>query len=227
MAFSKNNSKLGKDIWSFSIPAGSTCPGKTDLCSNLCYAAKGFFVMPAVKKSLDENLTKSKSDEFVNWVTAEIVKNKIKILRVHVAGDMFSLDYANSWYQVMKSCPDTRFFLYSRSWRIPEIKPCLIKMSKLNNAKIWWSVDRETGKPPIVPSKIRLAYMQVSSDDVPDYPVSLVFRINNLRNIVTKKVNGAVVCPPENGVNKQLTCSKCGICWRNGPKILTLPKARA
>ena len=41
ITISPGNTKLGK-MPNFSIPAGDTCPGKSEFCKD-CYAQKGFF----------------------------------------------------------------------------------------------------------------------------------------------------------------------------------------
>lgn len=219
MPFQQGNSKLGRKIWAFSIPAGSTCPGKTDSCSNECYAAKGFFLMPNVKRSLQANYAETQQPNFVSKSIAHLKKVKAKVCRVHVSGDLYDKAYAQKWLKIFKAIPDCRFFIYTRSWRIKDIKPVVVKMARLPNVKMWYSVDAETGQPKRVPKTVRLAYMQTSHEDVPAYPTHLIFRVDRLLDRVAKKVNGVQVCPVENGVTQKLTCVKCGICWKDRDEV--------
>jgi hypothetical protein len=227
MLFQQGNSKLGKKIWTFSIPAGDTCPGKTEACSKECYAASGFFLMPNVARSLDRKFDYTKLPSFVADATAELKQVKAKVCRVHVAGDLYDTEYAKKWLDIFKNVPDCRFFIYTRSWRIPEIKTVITQMSRLPNVRMWWSVDKDTLKPKSIPKKVRLAYMQVAHDDVPKYKVNLTFRVDRLHSKVVKRVSDSLVCPVENGVTENMTCMKCGFCWRDKGEIIDWSKSAA
>jgi hypothetical protein len=209
----RGNVKLGKQIWCFSIPAGPTCPGKSELCGSLCYAQKGFFVMPSVKRSQQRNWEASQLGDFVEHMTEEIRKRKCRVIRIHVAGDYYSAEYVRKWHQIVKACPDVIFFTYTRSWRVPEIDKELRNYVKLRNLRMWYSVDQETGYPKRVSKRVRLAYMSVALHDVPAHKSDLVFRDYGGRAVVQKRMNGVLVCPPENGAT-DVTCEKCGVCWR-------------
>lgn len=215
MGFQQGNSKLGRKIWTFSIPAGDTCPGKTEVCSKECYAAEGFFLMPNVARSLERNWDETRDPDFVYQSVHHLRRVKAKVCRVHVAGDLYDAEYAQKWLDIFRQVPECRFFIYTRSWRLDNIRPAIIRMAKLPNVRMWWSVDKDTGKPRHVPKNVRLAYMQVAHEDVPRYRADLVFRVDRLYDKVVKKVNGAMVCPVENGVTEDMTCMKCGFCWRD------------
>jgi len=210
----KGNAKLGKSIWSFSIPAGDTCPGKSEICSERCYAQRGFFVMPSVKASQERNHESTLLGDFVERMTDEIRKNKCNVVRIHVAGDFYSAAYARKWLKIIQACPDVTFFAYTRSWNVPAIFPAIEELAKCKNLRLWFSVDDEMGKPPNKPKGVRLAYMAISINDIPNQnQADLVFRDYGIRGVPQKRVNGVIVCPPENGVT-DLTCEKCGICWQ-------------
>lgn len=217
----KGNAKLGKDIYTWSIPAVLTCPGKTKLCSDLCYAQDSFFCTASVKNRLTTNYQLSQTPHFTGWIVGECLSKGIKVLRCHVAGDMYSEEYTEKWLNIAKALVNkTTIYLYTRSWRVPEIRPYLEEMGRLPNVQQWWSVDKETGNPSKIPDYIRLAYLQVDKDDEPKFPVDLVFRDYQVRKKVkvAKKVGGALVCPHENGINSKATCSSCKICFTD-PKI--------
>ncbi len=215
----RGNSKIGREIWQWSIPAGSTCPGRTELCDERCYAQKGFFTMPNVKSSLQERLRASRRNDFETEMIAEIKKITARVIRIHVAGDYYSLDYIDKWHNIVKACRDVTFFTYTRSWRVPELRRGLTKFAGNPNLRLWYSIDQETGLPGNVPSGVRLAYMSVASDDIPPHRADLVFRDYNMRKTVQKRINGVQVCPPENGVT-DISCQTCGICWN----MTTVPK---
>lgn len=224
MLLVKGNAKLGNKIWQFSLPAGLTCPGKSELCNDRCYAQKGFFVMPSAKVSLAARLTASKRDDFVTSMLAEIDKVKPRTIRCHVSGDYYSAEYVKKWYEIVRACPTVRFFCYTRSWRVDDIRPELSKLSRLKNMNMWWSVDQETGLPKDPPKRVMLAYMSISLNDAPAEKIHLTFRDYPFRDMVQKKMNGVFVCPPENGVNTDMTCEQCGNCWRREPEDVTNSK---
>jgi hypothetical protein len=215
------NSKLGREIFSFSIPAGKTCPGATEHCIKHCYAMSGFFHMPSVQERYARNLKLSKRPSFVNDVVWALRQKHVRTLRVHVSGDFYSREYIRDWYEIAKRSRHITFYSYTRSWRLLDLAPDLIKLGLLPNWQMWFSEDRQTGKSPYV-REIRRAYMCIDHLDelmAPD-DVDLIFREDFGKGVV-KKMEGVQVCPVENGVKYAfpMTCSRCGICWkeqRNG-----------
>lgn len=171
--------------------------------------------MPNVQKSLMDNYELSKSKTFVKDMVAFIDKKKIQLVRIHGAGDFYSAAYIRKWHSIMSLCPNTRFYAYTRSWRIDALKDALNTLvSDCSNFKLWWSLDAETGYPKVLPPRVKTAYMSINLMDEPREGTNLVFRDYPLRGIVQKNINGVLVCPPENGITN-VTCSKCGVCWRD------------
>ncbi len=210
--FRLGNNKLGKSILTWSIPAIKTCPGSTEACRSVCYADTGFFVSRSVSSSHQRNLELSKQDDFVKNAIKDLKSKKSKVVRVHVAGDLYDAEYALKWFEIMKACPDKRFFIYTRCWRVPEIEPILRGIAKLSNVRLWYSLDKDTGKPKHIPSGVRLAYMMLSDTDKPRYECTLFFRDN--RRGVLKKVGSGMVCPVENGATPDMNCEKCKFCFK-------------
>lgn len=207
------NTKLGPGIYSWSIPARDTCPGKSTLCSSRCYAARGFFRMPGVSKSHVANEEFSRTDKFVGWMSDSLQSRVCRVMRVHVAGDFYDEEYVRKWHAIAERNRRTLFFLYTRSWRDESIFPALVSLSTLTNIVMWFSMDRETGPAPLVPG-VRLAYMAINDVDASKAPpADLVFRDNYMTAM--KRANGNLVCPAENGVTGRLrhTCTTCGVCW--------------
>lgn len=209
-----SNTKLGPLIHGWSIPAISTCPGKTTLCSSRCYAHRGFFRMPTVEASHARNYRFSQQPEFVAWMVGVIAAQFVRVMRVHVSGDFYDVEYTRKWLHIIRQTPHVQFFAYTRSWRRDELLPELIQISQEANVHLWWSIDRESGPAPIVRG-IRRAYMAINDVDASLAPddCDLVFR--DKPQTVMKTANGIQVCPPENGVKlaNKITCSRCGICW--------------
>lgn len=116
------NTKLRRSgIYSWGIPAYksasgfTTCPG-AQACIVGCYAKAGMYVMPSVKKSQEQRLELSQGDQraFVKTISDEIKRRKIKTLRIHDAGDFYSLKYLQAWIEIMQACPETHFYAYTK-----------------------------------------------------------------------------------------------------------------
>ena len=216
VSLTKGNKKLGK-IPSFSLPAGSTCPGQSTVCAGDCYAMKGYFVYPSVQRSYERNLEATKREDFVEAMTQKVKARGPAVVRTHVSGDFYSGEYVRKWVLIAQACPETIFYAYTRSWRVKEIRKELHVLARLGNVKLWYSADHETGLPIRKPDSVRTAWMQTAPDDLPTRK-ALLFRTENLRATVQKRVSLPVsgettlTCPAENGVTKT-TCEKCSICW--------------
>lgn len=201
------NSKLG-EMHTFSLPAVHTCPGRSSSCESACYARKG--TVRFAQRSYVSRWKASKQARFVPDMVEEIRSRGVSLVRLHVSGDFYSAKYAAKWLAIVQACPETRFFVYTRSWRVAEIRPTLRRLARERNIRVWFSCDSETGLPSSIPRRVRIAYMAVTDEDHPNGTPDLVFRVK--RKTVKKFSEGRLVCPSENGVTKT-TCKKCAVCW--------------
>jgi len=210
---SKGNTKLGSEIWSWSIPAVTTCPGRSQLCQKACYARRGHFVWSTVSQTYQQNLERSRRPGFSVWMQEEILRQNCTILRIHVSGDFYDAEYTQKWREIIQARRRTLFFTYTRSWRDPQILPVLKSLTLEKNCRMWFSCDRETGAPPRA-RRVRRAYMAVDDDDQAKFPVDLVFRTRH-RTVMKRDRRGQLVCPYEQGVQRKIamTCSRCRICF--------------
>lgn len=89
-------------------------------------------------------------------------------------------------------------------------------MAELPNCRVWYSCDCETGTPPVVSPRVRLAYLSIASDDLPPSNAGLVFRIRRLRSQEATHLNSVRVCPAEDGMHRtqKVTCERCQLCWQ-------------
>lgn len=178
-----------------------------------------------MQEALWRNYRISLSSEFASEMVQTIRAYKAAVIRPHVAGDFYSQAYARKWHEVMTLCPSTRFYLYTRSWRIPAIRAVLMEMSELPNLIMWWSADHQTHTPVDPPAGVRIAYMQAEDSDVAE-DIDLYFRNERKKSLpVLKQVNGTMVCPVENGVT-ETTCSKCQICFTAAGERMPRPTKR-
>lgn len=211
----RGNGKLGEAIYSWSIPAIETCPGRSNLCETHCYARNGNFRRPTVQDILQLNLDAALQTNFEARIVKEIRRRGIRTLRVHVSGDFFDPCYAMKWVRIARRSKDTTFFAYTRSYRLPEFADAFTQMAALKNWRLWLSIDSETGIPETVPANVQLAYLQTTSDDDPGH-ANVVFRVASLRGVPATRIGLAVVCPTESGQQRHedTTCTSCKRCYR-------------
>jgi hypothetical protein len=218
------NRKLGgnRRIWTFSLPSRSACPGRSPLCERHCYSWQTERRRAPVRLRYQRNLELSRRPDFAARMIAFIRRRRVRVVRAHVGGDFHDSGYARKWLAVMRRCRSTRFFFYTRSWRVPPVRRVLAAMARLDNVRAWFSCDRDAGVPARVPPRVRLAWLMASAQDLPPR-ADLVFRIRRLRSQVCKRVplpvlGAALVCPVENGATGHRTsCERCGVCWRPLP----------
>ena len=137
---SRWNSKLGI-IPSFSLPVLSTCPGKTDFCSRLCYGLKGRFFQPKLRDIFQNNLEASKRVDFVERIVHAISDTKAEAFRLHVVGDFYDVDYVEKWLEIAGRLPDVKFFGSTRSWRVPGLREAVETFRDLPNVCLRASID--------------------------------------------------------------------------------------
>lgn len=209
----RGNGKLGEGIHAWSLPAIDTCPGRSDLCFRACYARSGRFRTRAMRSRLAANLAASQADDFVPRIIAEIHRRGVHILRIHVSGDFYDAEYAHKWAGIARRCPRTTLYAYTRSWRVPAIAPALAELARLRNVRLWFSGDAETGPPPTLPPRARVAYLQTDRHEQP--AGDLVFRVRPLRSQPTARRLLTVVCPTEVSPRRSgVTCTSCRLCHR-------------
>lgn len=140
LIFGKGNAKLSKDIITFSLPAGYTCPA-AHLCQSFahrdsgkihdgkhmefrCFAASQEAVFPSVRKSRWQNLDLLKPIKHDLEKMAKLILDSIdrnaKYVRIHVSGDFFNVDYFAAWCLVAQTMPNTIFYAYTKSLHIVE-----------------------------------------------------------------------------------------------------------
>lgn len=127
------NDKLGKGVWNWSM-----LPGDGDFTVNMgtkanpdwetfhgtcpcncpgCYAQGGCYCFNSTRASLARKteLAAKDLDFLKRAILAQIEADGIKILRVHVAGDFFSLDYVDMWREIARAKPDVVMWSYTKN----------------------------------------------------------------------------------------------------------------
>ncbi len=205
------NGKLGESIYHFDLLPVVTCPGRTSVCEQVCYARSGHFRFRPVRNRLQWCYRQSRRAGFARRMAEEIRRKGVLVIRLHVSGDFYDAAYAAKWLEVMRLCPRATFYFYTRSWRVPAIAAVLEQMAALRCCRAWYSIDHETGVPERVPVGIRLAYLQVAEGERPEL-ADLMFRVRSLRR---QKQSLPIVCPHETPRGQELdtNCGNCGRCW--------------
>ena len=118
------NSKLGRKIYAFDLPAVVSCPDSSE-CFKRCYANKGTFIWKNAKQSNTFNFTIALND--IESLQAELIKEiekkNIKFIRIHSSGDFYSKEYFLMWCNIAKHFDDLKIFTYSKA---PQIDKTLI-----------------------------------------------------------------------------------------------------
>ena len=110
------NKKLSRKIAIFNLPPGKSCPN-SKLCVNRCYALKAWRMYPNVHRAWDRNMKASKQENFITEIIAELKKleHKITTVRIHSAGDFYSLKYYYKWECIADFFPKLHFFAYTKN----------------------------------------------------------------------------------------------------------------
>lgn len=179
----KGNLKLGLGIYTYSKLPGrisGTCPGSSGECELICYA-KRLVHNKWVWELYKENTLRG--DELPE------LPSDAKIVRFHVSGDFDTPGYIISWIRLAAKNPDVRFFGYTRSWRVPELRVLLEEFKSLPNVFLWASIDSTVENLP--PESWHKAWIEGD------------------HRIPSSKV---VICPEETG--KRPNCESCGFCFK-------------
>ncbi len=130
----KNNAKLahmGNGAYSFSLPAGHSCPfakaclsfadpktGKiTDGKDNQfrCFSASAESIFPAVRRQRWYNFKLLKKTRNMTMLIAKSIPSDAKIIRIFVSGDYHSEEAFKSWINVSKMYPKIIFYSYTKA----------------------------------------------------------------------------------------------------------------
>ena len=129
------NAKLDKDIWSFSLPAGWSCPGAKECMTKVdpdtgrlidgalqkfrCFAAVTE-LRPNVREARWHNfqlLTQARTREAMRDLIIESFPERVKTMRIHVSGDFFNEAYFAAWCDACQHFSATEFYAYTKSLR--------------------------------------------------------------------------------------------------------------
>ncbi len=150
------NKKIG-NMWSFSLPSYITCPGASEWCRKMCYAAKYEKYRAPCRKAYIRNLAASLIPEYFIPKVLEMLPEDDPYLRLHVSGDFYSPEYIKTWYTICEQRPKMRFWGFTRSWTQKLLLEELNKLRELPNVELIGSTDPGMSLPP---DDWRIAYIE-------------------------------------------------------------------
>lgn len=134
LKFAKGNAKLGKNIYTFSLLSGITCPGALQCKSWVdstsrkivdgaetvfrCFSASQEATYPNVYASRRHNfelVRKCLADNTLVDLIKRSIPLNANMVRIHVAGDFFSQNYFDAWIAVANAMPNVVFYAYTKS----------------------------------------------------------------------------------------------------------------
>jgi hypothetical protein len=213
----KGNTKLGDNIWTFSIPAIETCPNRTKLCESGCYTLKGPSMFRSVRNSRQVSYEASKSPDFVKQMNKELSRKRGNVIvRIHVEGDFYSLDYIAAWTQIITDNQNHKFFMFTRQWRDSKFLPFIQYIDGLPNAEIFASVDaeiRDLGEVP--PAWMRVADIVNTWEEMDngDYTDFIKCANQKAKDRLIEKGMGRGQATKET-----ISCSECTYCFKPAGK---------
>ena len=117
------NTKTGKGIAIFNLPAITTCIGCTGLCASKCYARKAERMYPKVLPAREANKEQADSDDFINNMIEAVTKASKKkgftgLFRIHESGDFYNQKYLEAWKEIASNFPQIKFLAFTKSHQL-------------------------------------------------------------------------------------------------------------
>ena len=185
ISLGEGNTKVGENVMTFSLPSKTTCPGASTWCLKHCYAGRYERNRPCCRTAYEANLALTNDPQKFAETFIGVLPRIFTCFRIHVGGDFYSPDYCDAWVQICRAFPQTLFWVYTRSWNVPELLEPLERLRSLPNIQVFASIDPDM---PLPPREWRRAF--VSADE---------------RAV-------GISCNSQMGVHG--SCYVCGICFR-------------
>lgn len=134
LKFGRGNAKLDKRIYTFSLPAGHSCPfayeckASADRQTGIitdgafqefrCFSASAEALYTHTRNARWHNydllLAAKTKDAMYNLIISSLPK-KASIVRVHVSGDFFNQNYFDAWMQIASTNEQAKYYAYTKS----------------------------------------------------------------------------------------------------------------
>lgn len=229
--YGHGNLKIGAGVYTYSRLPGhpsrsalgsssgtihGTCPGATEECQSICYAAR-----PVAEAGPVASM----------WLTNSLHSNvppipeDAKLIRLHISGDFDSVEYIQNWVARLIERSDVKCWAYTRSWRVPELLPDLEVLRSLNNVQLLASMDPSCAELPpagwrrswiwrdrvtdVKPAEGRLTYLREGEEKIFTSHQGQT-RYHGYNQVAIDGVP-SMVCPEETGQVKN--CEECRYCF--------------
>jgi len=189
------NSKTGVASWS--IPPVATCPPGVK-CAECqpgkktpgCYVFN-YWHRPTIRWQYWQNLVHSLLPGFGSRLAMDARRSGAKVVRLHVSGDMYSLEYAKEIKFAAQLTPEITWYAYTKWTHILGRRPA--------NLVINWSADFGE-RCGAVPKGLDAdnATMVIGKDE--------------------PRPKGARLCPAQ--LKDGMTCEQCGWCQKKGGAVI-------
>lgn len=146
-----NFSRVGKldGIRSWSLQAGSSCPGSYNEQGDVvaackgCYAKTGNYHFPNVKRPRMQNMQDWKLDTWEEEMILELDNDRY--FRWFDSGDIHHPDLARKILRICQQTPWVKHWIPTRSYKIPKIYEVLEQIRSLPNVAVRYSSDSVMG----------------------------------------------------------------------------------
>lgn len=139
---------------SWNLPRLLSCPGAmlvpNGIC-NECYGGSGRFRVHSVQHTLIERWRWCNKVSHADFVA--VLANTINDLffRVGGVGDLHSAEMISRWRDVCVRLKDVKFWVATKSWRVPSLLPELQELATLPNVTVRPSAVCFDDSPPVIP----------------------------------------------------------------------------
>jgi hypothetical protein len=147
VSLGEGNMKVG-EVFNFSLPSITTCPGASKWCLKHCYAYRYERLRPACRRAYARNLALTKDIKRFARTMIGIVPRILPCFRIHVSGDFFSRSYLEGWREICSAFPQSQFWAYTRSWTAVGLLAPLEQLKALSNVQLFASTDPTMPLPP-------------------------------------------------------------------------------
>jgi hypothetical protein len=146
---STGNMKM-KEVLIFNLPAMVTCPNRTAMCENRCYAKKAERLYPQTLPARQRNLNESMTENFVADMIEKIEymnsrRKQYKLFRIHESGDFYNEAYFKQWLTIIKYFPNIQFLAFTKSTFVKKYVDELP-----SNFNLYYSIWEDSKKENIV-----------------------------------------------------------------------------
>lgn len=202
------NTKVGahgrhyKSGFVWNLPAVATCPGASRWCRRSCYNADSRAdVFPVHEWMENWAWFLHHPDQLRTQITDQLTAATAPAaVRVHSSGDFYSVPYIHFWSEIAQDHPTVRFWAYTRSWVIKELRDGLDLLRQLPNFQLFASVDHTMVSP------------------LQDWRLAIV--VDAIAGV--KKTPASFLCPEQ--IGRLSNCLSCGYCivGEQGNVVFTL-----